>query len=43
MSKDINLILPSDRELGALYISDITTAQSHSLLKGNPSIIKNIE
>jgi hypothetical protein len=35
MPKDINLILPSERELGALYISDIKTAQSQSLLKGN--------
>jgi hypothetical protein len=34
MPKDINLILPSDKELGAVYISDIKTAQSLPILKG---------
>lgn len=34
MPKDINLILPSDKDLGAVYISDIKTAQSLPILKG---------
>lgn len=43
MPQDINLILPSERDLGAVYISDIKTAQSQPLLKGKDLSIKNIE
>ncbi len=43
MSNDINLILSSEKDLGAVYISDIKAAQSLSLLKGNWHFIQNTE
>lgn len=41
--RDINLILSSEVDMGAVYISDLKAAQSPATLRGTPALMKIIE